>query len=169
TEAVSTEMQDQQPPEPVPVRIEARWLLAGEVFWGRRMEQIAQSQGDPYAYLFSQLETFERETYDAWMAHLECPITDTLIPFATQRDHLVFNCRPEYVEEFARWFDVVSLANNHMDNVNGVAGIKETRQHLEASGVQYYGHFDNSVRPDICEVISLPARLIMDDESEEPI
>ena len=153
------------PPEPQPVSIEARWLLAGEVFWGRQMERIAEAQDEPYEYLFSQLSSLKREQYDAWMAHMECPVTDANISFETQATSLIFNCRPEYLEEFEEWFTAVSLANNHMDNVNGVEGLKQTRANLEDVGVQYYGHFDNSVKSDICEVVSLPVRVNYDDES----
>lgn len=154
------------PTEPKPIAIEARWLLAGEVFWGRQMERIAEAQAQPYEYLFSQLGTLKREQYDAWLAHMECPITDAVVPFETQATSLIFNCRPEYLEEFEEWFTAVSLANNHMDNVGGVDGLKETRANLEDVGVQYYGHFDNSVTDDICEVASLPVRVIYDDASE---
>lgn len=104
--------------EPKPVRVEARWLLAGEVFWGRQMERIALAQPEPYEYLFSQLSSLNREQYDAWLAQLECPVTDANISFETQATSLIFNCRPEYLEEFEEWFTAVSLANNHMDNVN---------------------------------------------------
>lgn len=156
-------------PEIVPVRVEARWLLVGEVFWGRRMEQLAQQQPDTHKYLFSGLSSFKPELYDAWVAHLECPVTDKTIPFSVQAEQLIFNCRPEYLPTFADWFEAVSLANNHMDNVSGVEGLEQTRKNLQANGVQYYGHYDSAVLNDICEVVSLPARLILSDGSEENI
>lgn len=151
----------------VPVRVEARWLLAGEVFWGRRMEQVADTKENPYTYLFSKLDTFEPEKYDAWIAQLECPVTDTDIPYSVQTTQLLFNCQPEYLPEFAKWFQAVSLANNHADNVNGLSGFNQTRENLEKFSVQYYGHYDNSQTDDICEIVALPARIIMSDSTEQ--
>jgi poly-gamma-glutamate synthesis protein (capsule biosynthesis protein) len=153
-------------PEPVAERIEARWLFAGEVFWGRKMEQVAQTQSNPYSYLFSQLNSLKPDNYDAWLAHLECPVTSTIVPFSVQVEQLIFNCPPEYLTEFASWFDAVSLANNHIDNIDGIRGLKETRANLEKVDVQYYGHFDSAVTEDICEVVSLPVRVIYNDSSE---
>jgi poly-gamma-glutamate synthesis protein (capsule biosynthesis protein) len=164
--APSSESAQPTSAEPQPVRIEARWLFTGEVFWARQMERIAEAQPDPDRYLFSQLDTFDREAYDAWIGQLECPVADTVIPFDQQVNQLIFNCTPDYLPEFATWFDAVSLANNHMDNVDGVVGLEQTRANLDEAGVQYYGHFDNSVKTDICDVISLPVRLIYDDGSE---
>jgi len=154
--------------EPEPVSVGARWLLAGEVFWGRQMERIALAQDQPYEYLFAKLATLDRDEYDAWLAHMECPITDADIPFGTQATALVFNCRPEFLEEFKEWFTAVSLANNHMDNVKGEAGLKQTRSNLESVNVQYYGHFDNAVTDDICEVVGLPAQVAYNDSSVRP-
>lgn len=151
---------------PVPLRVEARWLLTGEVFWGRQMERIAAEQENPQSYLFSKLNTFDREQYDAWIGHMECPIADTIIPFDIQANSLIFNCDPSYVPEFAKWFTAVSLANNHIDNVSGIIGLKQTRANLEKAGVQYYGHFDNSQVDEICEVVSLPARIVFSDGSQ---
>ncbi|HEX9679162.1 MAG TPA: CapA family protein [Candidatus Saccharimonadales bacterium] len=150
---------------PAPVQAKARWLFMGEVFWGRQMERIAETQPDPTSYLFSRLNTFNREQYDAWIAHLECPVADKVIPFEVQANDLIFNCQPKYLEEFEEWFNAVSLANNHIDNVNGVAGLDQTRANLESVGVQYYGHFDNSVRDDICEIASLPIKVEASDKS----
>jgi poly-gamma-glutamate synthesis protein (capsule biosynthesis protein) len=35
----------------------------------------------------------------------------------------------------------------------------ETRQALETVGVQYFGHYNNSVVSDICEVVAMPAKI----------
>lgn len=153
-------------PQPQPIRVEARWLLGGEVFWARQMERIAEAQPKPYEYLFAGLSTLQRDNYDAWLAHIECPITDAEIPFQTQATALIFNCRPEYLDEFKQWFTAVSLANNHMDNVDGEDGLEQTRDNLESVGVQYYGHYENAVLDDVCEVISLPVRVAYSDSSE---
>jgi len=146
--------------EPTAASVSARWLLAGEVFWGRQMERIAETQPNPAGYLFGRLDSFDREQYDAWLGHMECPIADKVIPFEVQASDLIFNCKPSYLPEMAEWFTAVSLANNHSDNVDGLAGFEQTRNNLENNGIQYYGHYDNSVLSDICEVVSLPVKVV---------
>lgn len=164
-ESVTDKPAAQEKSLPTPISIEAHWLFTGEVFWARQMEVIAKTKADPYAYLFSQLKTFNRDNYDAWVSQLECPIANKVIPFSVQVESLIFNCSPEYLPEFAKWFNVASLSNNHMDNVDGTVGLEQTRNNLAKNNVQYYGHYDNSVKDDICEIISLPVRIIYDDKS----
>jgi len=148
--------------------IRARWLIAGEVFWARQMEVLAENSANPYKYPFAGFGTFNRGDYDAWIGQLECPVTDSDIPFSVQASQLLFNCSPDYLPEFAKWFDAVSLANNHMDNVDFESGLVETRQQLENVDIQHYGHYDPSVIDDICEIISLPVNVSLSNAEEEP-
>ncbi|MDX1765697.1 MAG: CapA family protein [Candidatus Saccharimonadales bacterium] len=147
--------------------VRARWLIAGEVFWGRQIEVLAENSANPYKYPFAGFQTFDRGDYDAWIGQLECPVTTKTIPFSIQANQLLFNCSPDYLEEFAKWFDAVSLANNHMDNVDFEVGLLETRQHLEDAEIQHYGHYDPAVIDDLCEIISLPVAIDLSDGSSE--
>jgi poly-gamma-glutamate synthesis protein (capsule biosynthesis protein) len=78
---------------------------------------------------------------------------------------LTFNCSPNYLPEAAKWYTAFTLANNHTDN-QGVAGFKETQQHLDQYGIQYFGNYDPTVTDDVCEVISLPVTAQNNDNSQ---
>jgi len=145
-------------------QVNGRYLFNGTVVWARAVEKYAKGN---YAQPFSQLDTFDRAAYDAWSTDFECPITNNTVPYQTQVDNLIFNCRPEFLPEAAKYFNLFDLANNHTDNQNGSVGLTETRQHLAATpGVQYFGSFDPSVAKDVCEVVALPVRLQKPDKTE---
>lgn len=148
--------------------LEGRYLFNGTTVWARAVERDSRRADGSYDYAhpFSQLSTFEREKYDAWMTSFECPATNNTVPFALQVSNLTFNCRPEFLPEAKKYFDIFDLANNHTGDQGGAAGLTETRQHLKEAGVQYFGSFDPGVSEDICEVISLPVRLQKSDGKE---
>jgi hypothetical protein len=144
-------------------------MFFGDVFWGRYVDDWSKASPLKTAYPFSGLGTLQREKYDAWIADLECPITSTYLSSATQDGQLKFSCPVEYTSEAAKWFNAFTLANNHMDNMQEVDGLKQTRSNLDKNGIQYFGHYDNKVKTDICEIVSLPARQIMDDATVEKV
>lgn len=150
-----------------PTSATGRYLFNGTIFWGRGIEEWSRrpDRSLDYAHPFSGLGSFSPENYDAWVADLECPITSQNISFADQISTLVFNCRPEYLVEAAKYFQVMNLANNHTDN-RGAEGLSQTREQLTKTGVQYVGHYDPSVESDACEVIALPIRLQYEDKNE---
>lgn len=139
---------------------EGRYLMNGTIFWGRAIEKWSQKPNGTYDYAhpFSGLNTFERNKYDAWVADLECPVMDIIIPYQTQIDSLVFNCRPEYLEQAAKYFDFINLANNHSGD-KGQDGFLETRNRVQNAGMQTFGNYDPAVKHDICEIVALPIRL----------
>ena len=154
------------PAKPVlvgPTSLGMNSLFFGDVFWGRYIDDWSKASDLKFAYPFSGLNTFERENYQAWIADMECPITSTYISSAKQDDLLKFSCPVGYTAEAAKWFTAFTLANNHMDNMQEVDGLSQTRQNLEANKIQYFGHYDNAYRDlegndEICEIISLPAK-----------
>jgi len=149
--------------------VAGRYLLNGTVVWARAVERDAKhASGSPdYAQPFSQLDTFNRAAYDAWSTDFECPITNNVVPYQQQVDNLIFNCRPEFLPEAAKYFNLFDLANNHTDNQGGMVGLAETRRRLAATpGVQYFGSFDPSVSKDVCEVVALPVRLQNQNKTE---
>ncbi len=145
--------------------IQGRYLLNGTIVWARGIEKWSQRPNGSYDYAhpFSGLPTFNRGQYDAWVADLECPITDKTIPFQTQVDDLMFNCRPEYLNEAAKYFNLFDLANNHTDNMQH-EGLLSTRKYLDDAKVQYFGNYDPGVPEDTCEVISLPVKAVQKDK-----
>lgn len=150
-------------PEPKPVSVEANTLFFGNAFWGRYMNDWAMASPLKTAYPFSRLSEFNRESYDAWIAGLECPTVANFSQTSAQEDAtLSFNCSPDYLPEAAKWFTAFTLANNHTDN-RGVEGFAETKEHLEENQIQYFGHYDPDELNDVCEVIALPVSVTYDD------
>jgi len=139
-----------------PTTVVGRYMFTGTSYWARAIE--TEAHGD-YNQPFSQLDTFHRDKYDAWQTDMECPITNNVVPYADQVKLLVFNCRPEFLNAFTKYFNIINLANNHTDNQGGITGLTETRNRLKDAGVQYLGTFDPAVASDICEIIALPVRL----------
>jgi len=148
-----------------PVSLKANTLVMGDVYWGRYINDWSMKSDLKTAYPFSRLNEFNRDAYDAWIANLECPTVAGFTQTSAQEDAtLSFNCSPEYLPEAAKWFDIVSLANNHTDN-RGAAGFTETKQQLDQHGIQYFGHYDPAVTADACEVVSLPVTVTYDDNT----
>lgn len=147
--------------------VSSRVLFTGNTFWGRNTEDWSMASPLKYAYPFSRLKEFHRDTYDAWISGLECPMKASVhMTAAEQEKNLQFNCSPKFLPEAKKWFTAFSLANNHTDN-QGVDGFEETQTHLEEHGIQYFGHYDPKVLTDVCDVISLPVTVRYSDASEK--
>lgn len=164
-----TPKSDQQttidPEKNEPIAATSKVLFAGDVFWSRRMNTWAQASPLKEAYPFSGLSGFNRPDYDAWVGNMECPADPTVEPTTYQEEELLmFNCPASYLPELAKWFNIVSLANNHTDN-HGLDSFQATRQELDKNNIQYFGHYDPSVTNEVCEVISLPAQTTLTDKS----
>lgn len=150
---------------PKPTSISSNILFTGNIFWGRYINDWSMESDLKYAYPFSRLNEFNRDQYDAWISGLECPVVAGLdISSADMDATLAFNCSPDYLPEASKWFTAVTLANNHTDN-QGIEGFEETKQNLDANGIQYFGHYDYASTSDACEIISLPVTIKNDDES----
>lgn len=148
---------------PAPKKVISRTLSFGDVFWGRYIDDWAKQSSNRLEYPFSGLSTFGRENYDAWIADLECPLTDTYISSAEQDRLLSFSCPKDYTANAAKWFTAFTIANNHTGNQEQVGGFKQTQDTLANNGIQYFGNFDPKVYGDVCEIIDLPARYLMND------
>ena len=150
---------------PQPTNISSNILFTGNTYWGRYINDWSMASTLKYAYPFSRLNEFHRDQYDAWISGLECPIVAGVSMTSAEEDStLTFNCSPDYLPEAKKWFTAFTLANNHTDN-QGVDGFTETRQQLEAVGIQYFGHYDPRALDDICEVIAMPVTVTNDDNS----
>ena len=148
------------PVEPIAYDLDMRFF--GDVYWGRYVDDWSKASDLGFAYPFSGLESFDKGD-QVWIANLECPVTTTYFTSRQQDSTLKFSCLPEYVPEAAKHFDVFSLANNHTDNMEEVDGLEQTREFLSQSGIQYFGHFDNAVKEDLCEVVSMPVQPIFEE------
>ncbi len=153
--------------QPKPVSVKANTLFLGNVYWGRYINDWSMASPLKTAYPFSRLNEFNRESYDAWIAGLECPTVAGFTQTSAEEDTtLSFNCSPEYLPEAAKWFTAFTLANNHTDN-REAAGFEETKKQLDKNGIQYFGHYDPYLKEDACEVIALPVTVTYDDEKTE--
>lgn len=153
--------------QPTSQSIESRLLVMGDVFWGRYINDWSMRSELKYAYPFSRLQEFERDKYDAWIADLECPVTNNpKVSSVVEDSTLQFDCSPEYLPEAKKWFTAFTLANNHTDN-QGLEGVLETRQHLKDNDIQYFGDPNPENHADLCDVLSLPTRITMSDGAEK--
>src|SRR5664279_1179066 len=151
--------------EAKPQTFSSNMLFMGDVYWGRYINDWSQASPLKTAYPFSRLNEFHRDQYDAWIADLECPTVNGVnITSATEDATLTFNCSPTYLPEAAKWFTIFSNANNHSDNQGAMAGLTETRQHLEENHIQYFGSFDPEVLKDDCEVTAMPVTVTLDNK-----
>lgn len=152
-------------PAPLPVSLSSNALFFGNAYWGRYMNDWSMASPLKTAYPFSRLNEFDRGKYDAWIAGLECPTVANFSQTSAQEDAtLSFNCSPDYLPEAAKWFTAFTLANNHTDN-QGPEGFAETKEHLEANHIQYFGHPDPYQTNDVCEVIAFPVKVTYSDKS----
>lgn len=155
--------------EDAPTTLQGKYLFTGTIVPARGVEQYAQRADGSYDYHqpFSQLSTLNPDKYDAWVTDLECPVTDAQMTFRQQVETLVFNCRTEFVEPIAEYFEFINLANNHSGDM-GREAFEQTQETLDKADLQIFGHYDPSVKDDVCEVVALPIRLSMPDDTEKP-
>ena len=151
--------------------VSSSWFVSGDTFWARRIQQAADASPLGEQFPFDRLDEFgigpDSDRFDLRVTNLECPVTDTEVPLSAQEDILQFNCRPSYLDEFNQYFDLVSLANNHTDNVDGANGLEETRQQLEQAGIQHFGHYDNAVISELCSVEPVSFNFLPKDQARE--
>ncbi len=162
---ISTQAQQivDEKPIPTPTVIESKMLVMGDVYWGRYINDWSSISPLKYAYPFSGLSGFDRSTYDAWFANMECPLTDNKKVSSAEEDtYLKFDCSPAYLPEAKKWFTGFTLANNHSDN-QGAEGFTETKRHLDENGMQYFGSYDPEDYENLCNVLAVPAHVTMSD------
>ncbi len=162
----SGKVQDTQ--EDTPTAVSGTYMFSGTVVLARAVERAAQTpSGYDYSQPFSGMNTFEPAQYDEWIVDWECPTTDKItIPYAQQIANLQFNCRPEWLPEFTKYFSQVNLANNHSGDL-GQETFVETQAHLRKAGLQVVGNYDPAETDDICEVMGLTVHVTQADGSDQ--
>lgn len=152
---------------PESTALENHTFFGGDVYWGRKMYDWSQQSRLKEAYPFSGLHELQPEIYDAWVVNLECPSVPTVKqPIGYDPGLIHFNCDSKFLPEAAKWFDVVSLANNHISNQGREPGQEATRKELDKNHMQYFGGFNPHKSEDICDVVSLPARARLDGKQQ---
>ena len=144
------------PEPPPPLRVDGRYLFTGTIVLDRGIEEASRRPDGSldYQHPFSGLQTYQPQTYNAWLTDLECPISEVDLPYIAGQRDFEFNCLPGYLNYAKDYFQLYNLANNHSAN-SGRAKLVETRQRLQAAGLQYFG----DPEPDqaaACEVLGLP-------------
>lgn len=136
--------------------IKLNLLFTGDIFLSRHIDVLTKRDNlnnqDLYSYPFSGLGSLEKRKYDTWIGNLECPITVKQSTPYELENYLKFSCKKEYLPQLKKYFDIVSLANNHTDNMGGKSGLEETRGHLKNEGIKYFGDYDNSQTEKLCEI-----------------
>jgi poly-gamma-glutamate synthesis protein (capsule biosynthesis protein) len=140
-----------------PQSVQADLAFFGDVFWGRYINDWSLASTEQYNYPFQSFDTIDKRPGEYWVANLECPITDQNLDSRTQENLLKFNCGPEYLPFAKPWFDALSLANNHTDNMEEFDGYNSTQEYLTQSGITPFGHFDNELA-NLCTVVAVPAK-----------
>ncbi len=138
TNETASPVAEETPPDPKITKMNAKYLFVGTTFWGRRTNQNARASELGVKYPFSQLDTLERDKYQAWIGGLECPITDNGHNYKEEESIFKFNCDPDYLPEAAKYFTAFLLGNNHAGN-QGLEGLRTTRSYLGKYDIQYFG------------------------------
>jgi len=150
---------------PLEVGLTSKIMFVGDIFWSRGVNTWSGASPLKEAYPFSRLSEFHRDQYDAWVGNMECPADPNVKSTIYQEDTLLqFNCPSTYLPELAKWFNIVSLANNHTDN-QGADGFTATKKELDKNNIQYFGGPDPYVVEDACETVSMPVKIKLDDNS----
>ena len=170
TEEEKVEAQEEVKVEPKPTAATAKYLFGGTTFWARRTNTVARASELGVKYPFSQLDTLERDKYQAWIVGIECPVTEKGGKHSEYDEWtlLKFNCDPDYLPEASKYFTAALIGNNHTDN-QGAAGFQETIQNLKANNIQPFGSYDYKDGENNCDVITLPMVITMSDNSEREV
>ena len=133
-------------------------IIGGDVMLDRYIRKLGEQNG--YDSLFANVAPL-LQSADLAVVNLEGPITNypskTLLRNGSTTPELTFTFSPTSATALARTgIDLVSLANNHTDNF-GLAGLSETKVHLQQAGLSWFGNPWNNpgdsqtiCRQDIC-------------------
>jgi hypothetical protein len=130
------------------VALEAKVLNFGSLSWADGSVDHISSQTP-----FSSLSQFTRSDYDAWIGNLNCPVVS---------QKTTSSCDELKVPDFAKYYSMLALGG--LRNTNGIDD-QNTAEKLAKSGIQYFGKISSTKNPEECEVISVPARFRLKDDS----
>lgn len=128
-----------KPVEPGPSLAPARdaiFFVAGDALLTRVPGRRLRENG--HAHIFEKMKSYIQEA-DAAFLNLETPISTRGVPFPGKPANVTFRADP--IAAFAlkdAGFDVVSLANNHM-NDHGPLAVVDTLQYLDLAGIAHAG------------------------------
>jgi Bacterial capsule synthesis protein PGA_cap len=135
-------------------KLVGNYLFSGTVMLGRAVGTYSNGN---YDQPFSGMNTLGK--YDAHIAVLECPITNNADSYENQVNNLIFNCNPAWVPYLKKYFTVLSLSSDHL-NDQGPQGYKDTVSNLTNAGIQTVGNYNPHADKDDCKIMVLPIHLI---------
>ncbi len=123
-------------PEPSPLSRRINLLACGDILLSRSPGKRAEENG--YRYLFTGVREAVRSA-DFAFANLECPAAYIGEPYPGKPEVITFRADPESLFGL-KWagFDIVSLANNHMNDY-GPRALSETLDYLDLLGIARCG------------------------------
>ena len=146
----------------LPTEAQGKYLFSGTIVLSR---DVARYAGSDYNQPFSDMYTLGN--YNAHIGVLECPITNNYDSFQNEVQNLVFNCQPAWVPTLKKYFPVLDLSSDHL-NDEGPQGIIETFQTLKQAGIQTVGTYNPASLNDDCKAIVLPINLIHENGQSSP-
>jgi gamma-polyglutamate biosynthesis protein CapA len=113
-------------------------LTVGDIMLDRNVFLLTQ-KADDYEHPFKLIGEF-LEKPDITVANLEGPVTDfkSIANGTRTRDRMTFTFSPNFLDPLKKYFDVISLANNHTHNF-GEVGIKQTKDYLTEKKIKFFG------------------------------
>ena len=111
-------------------------LTAGDIMLDRNVFLLTQEAGD-YEHPFKLIGNFLEEP-DLTVVNLEGPVTDFKSVANGTTNRMTFTFSTNFLDPLKKYFDVVSLANNHTHNF-GEAGIEQTKNNLTEKEIKFFG------------------------------
>jgi len=109
-------------------------LFVGDIMLDRNVEALMKKNGDNYP--FEKIKDFLADQ-DLVVANLEGPIVKSPENFGEHALKFAFNAQTSSVLK-GNHINLISLANNHILNM-GQSGLKETKEYLMQSQINYFG------------------------------
>lgn len=122
--------------ESVSPQTQISMIFAGDIMLDRNVYNAIVRNGGNYEFPFLKIAP-ELAKYDLRAANLEGPITATAFNMK-RAQAMSFTFNPKTAPALAKYFDVVSLANNHTFNFQQ-KGLDWTKKALLDAGVEYFG------------------------------
>jgi len=141
----------------VTANVVGKYLFSGTIMLGRAVATYANGN---YSQPFSGMASLG--SYDAHIGVFECPITTNNVSYQTEVNDLVFNCSPNWVPTLRKYFPILNLSSDHL-NDQGPQGITDTFQYLHAAGIQTVGTYNPHTQKDQCTVIVMPINVTESD------
>jgi hypothetical protein len=145
--------------KPLAESVKGKYIFSGTIVLSRAVEAAARTAtGYDNQQPFSKLDTLDFGQYDAGVIDLECPSTNTRVPYDASVRSLTFSCHPDWFPALKKYYQIVNIASNHTYDM-GKEGFDQTVENIESAGMQSVGHYSPRIKEDICEVVVLPVRV----------